>query len=435
MIQDPTIERALPSELAAVAGAMTEEQALVAFLNQGLSVPGGADLNTSAGALTATQLRSKLREGCGILVKTPELMLTNVTPRGYSDNDMPDPPRLAVCMPGEQCGYAQVCSQWRSVLWSMGQFIACEDRSVRRAPLIIRPFPGRFTISPVQSEIFVRRKPPFTLAAPATPATPAAPAADLPAAKRNALTKVDSVRFRLEQLCPEGICGFVARPDTQRCLTQPTAAACRPLLPPCDPRRAETMDSCRDLPADIHDPGVLVLWGEGALVAQAAGVRVLHANTQKWLPLQTGAKLAIGDLLDVPLTATLQIRVGQDTFGVKGLDSTAVDKVRGHLIAVSGPSAERLLATPTVTAALSPAALRKSVEAGQFESRAPAKRDWTRIIGYGALPQSRLTLSKEEIARINKDFGRLHFSKDRGVAPDGTDLPGNAARDAEAPPK
>ena len=97
--------------------------------------------------------------------------------------------------------------------------------------------------------------------------------------------------------------------------------------------------------------------------------------------------------------------------------------MRGHLIAVTGASAERLLATPTVTTALSPATLRRGVEAGQFESRAPAKRDWTRIVGYGALPQSRLTLSKEEIARINKDFDRLHFGKDRGVAPDGTDLP------------
>jgi hypothetical protein len=313
----------------------------------------------------------------------------------------------------------------------MGQFIACEDRSVRRAPLIIRPLPGRFTISAVQSEIFVRRKPPFTLA---SQATPAAPAAGLTAAQRSAFTKVDSVRYRLEQLCPEGICGFVARPDTQTCLLKPSAAACRPLLPPCDPRSAATADSCRDLPADIHDPGVLVLWGEGALVVQAAGARVLHANTQQWLPLQTGAKLAIGDLLDVPLTATLQIRVGRDTFGVKGLDAAAVDKVRGHLIAITGPSAERLLATPTVTKALSPAALRKSVEAGLFETRAPAKQDWARIVGYGALPQSRLTPTKEEIARINKDFGRLHFGKDRGVAPDGTDLPANAARDAESPP-
>ena len=195
------------------------------------------------------------------------------------------------------------------------------------------------------------------------------------------------------------------------------------------------MDSCRDLPADIHDPGVLVLWSEGALVTQAAGVRVLHANTQQWLPLQTGAKLAIGDLLDVPLTATLQLRIGQDTFGVKGLETAAIDNVRGHLIAVTGASAERLLATSTVTTALSPATLRKGVVSGQFESRAPAKRDWTRIVGYGALPQSRLTLSKEEIARINKDFDRLHFGKDRGVAPDGTDLPGNVLRDAEQPPK
>jgi hypothetical protein len=432
MIQDPTIERVLPSGLTGVAGAMTEEQALIALLNQGTSIPGGADLNTSSGALTENQLRGKLREGCGILVKTPEFMLTNVTPRGYSDNDMPDPPRLAVCMAGEPCGYAQTCNQWRSVLSSMGQFIACEDRSVRRAPLIIRPFPGRFTIATIQTPIFVQRRPPLNVVAPAIPAV--APPG-LTTAQQSALTTVDALRYRVEQLCPGGICGFVARPDTQRCLTQPTAAVCRPLLPPCDPRREQSVDSCRDLPADIHDPGVLVLWGEGALVAEAAGVRVLRANTQQWLPLQTGAKLVIGDLLDVPLTATLLLRIGQDTFGVKGFGSAAVDNVRGHLIAVTGPSAERLLTTPTVTTALSPEALRRGVEAGQFESRAPAKADWTRIIGYGALPQSRLTLSKEEIARINKDFDRLHFGKGRGVTPGGIDLPGNVLRGVEHPEK
>lgn len=433
LIQDPSIERALPSGLASVANAKTEEQALIAFLNQGLSIPGGVDLNTSTDALTANQLRGKLREACGILVKTPEFMLTNVTPRGYSDNDMPDPPRLTVCMDGESCGYPQTCGQWRSMLWTMGHFIACEDRSVRRSPLIVRPWPwpikvkiadiGRYTpIEPIVPVDPGPLTPPRPIGL--RPPTIEEPIGDKPltAAVKETLLKLDAVRYHMEALCPEGLCGFIQRATVEECLEKPTPDACRPLLPPCDPRSPDGPDYCGRLPADVHDSGVLVLWAEDALITDAKDVALLHADDTEWNPLGAKTKLQSGDLLHVPLQATLGIQIGSVSVVSKGLDTKAVEGIRGHLIAVTGPSAGKLEEAPVRKGAITPAELRKDVEAGLLDSRAPGKKDWDRIIGYGARPESQPTPSISEINRINEDFDALHFPTGTGMTPDGRDL-------------
>ena len=81
-----------------------------------------------------------VRAGCAVLLKTPQSLLTQLTPRGYSDNDMPDPPRLSVCMPGEPCGYVGNCNHWRTRLSQMGHQVVCADRTVRKGTLFI--FPG-----------------------------------------------------------------------------------------------------------------------------------------------------------------------------------------------------------------------------------------------------------------------------------------------------
>lgn len=436
MIQDPTIERALPSGLAAVANAKTEEQALIAFMNQGVAVAGGADLNTSTTALTTAQLLGKLREGCGILVKTPEFMLSNVTPRGYSDNNMPDPPRLTVCMPGEPCGYPLACGHWRSKLSSMGHTIACQDRSVRRA-VRFRPWlwpdfaiaidPGPFT--PIQPFEPIDPGPLTPVIQPVgprpSPATIPATRApiDLVGTPVAAADRLESIRDRVEALCPTGICGHVQRPkDTvERCLAKPTAQACRLLMPTCDPRSPEGDNYCGRQPADIHDPGVLALWAEGATVERAKGVRLLSEDN-RWASLQPKTTLRAGDLLHVPLKAELQLQLGQVRFGSRGLDVETVDDIRGHVIAVTGPSAERLLTAPTKRGALSPAQLMKGVETGRFETRAPAKEDWDRILRYGVNPETAPMPTPEQIDAINKNFGGLHFSPDRGVTPDGRDI-------------
>ena len=406
MIQDPTIERALPSGLAAVAGAKTEEQALIAFLNQGMAIPGGATLNTATSALTPAQLGGKLREGCGILVKTPEFLLASMTPRGYSDNNMPDPPRLTSCMPGEPCGFANACGHWRGRLSTMGYTIACEDRSVRKALRFVR-WPWHDVVVAIDPGPFTRFIP-FDLPDPG-PLRPE--------------ERLDIVRDRVDALCPAGLCGFVPRPRAavEACLAKPGVEACRLLAPTCDPRSPEGENFCGRPPADVNDTGVLALWGEGAMVVRAKGVRILRGSGG-WRALDAKTRLQVGDLLQVPLNAELELQVGQVRFGSGGLRYDNVDDIRGHVIAVTGRSPDKVLAMSTKRNAISPAQMRKEVEAGRYETRAPTRVDWNRILRYGPKAEHAPTPTREQIDAINKDFPSLHFGPDRGMTSDGRDI-------------
>ncbi|MGH8515210.1 MAG: hypothetical protein ACREV8_14975, partial [Gammaproteobacteria bacterium] len=350
--------------------------------------------------------------------KTPEFLLSNVTPRGYSDTNMPDPPRLTVCMPGESCGFPASCGYWRGKLSSMGHTVACQDRSVRPAVRRFRPWldtdlvltinPGPFTpivvFEPIDPGPLTPGVQPLAPRVTATTATLTRPSLDL--VGRTALTtstknKLDAVRVRVEALCPAGLCGHVPRPSiaVDRCLKKPTAEACRPLTPTCDPRSATGANFCGRQPADVHDSGMLALWGEGATVTKAKGVRLLRGGTTfQWTTLTPQTTLRVGDLLDVPLQAELQLQVGKARFGSNAIDVAAVDDIRGHLIAVTGESAEQLLAAPpTKRGALSPAALKKNVQAGVFETRAPAKSDYDRIIKYGQKPAHAPTITPAQM--------------------------------------
>lgn len=452
VIQDPTIERALPSGLASIVGAKTEEAAVIALLNQGLGTAGGVDLNTPSNALNATQLRGKLREGCGVLVKTPEFLLTNVSPRGYSDNNMPDPPRLSVCMAGEPCGYPAACNAWRGVLSSMGHTIACEDRSVRKALPWFRPPWLKDAIIKLDPGPFIEVQPfepmdpgprqPVGVLTPSVGASTAGERASRPQAPTHAHTRtetvkaevkptaLDHVRYRVEALCPEGLCGFLPRPTVQSCIKQPTAAACQTLLPPCDPRNADSVNYCGRLPADIHDPGVLVLWGEGAEVTDAKGARLLRVGNDarmRWSPLKPRTKLQAGDLVYVPLNASLQLAHGRLRFGVPASRLRAVEGIDGHMLAITGRSAGRLLNLRTKKGAMTPAELRKGVEAGKYETRVPTRTEFARAVKYGAKPESRFTPSPAEVEVINRNFDALHFGPGRGLTPDGRDIEGDAA--------
>ncbi len=143
LILDPTIETAAASGLAGVAAPNTEEAAFVAFANSEDGGPADAvTLNTSTSDLSESELEAVLRSGCAVLIKTPQFLLSHLTPRGYSDNEMPRPSRLAACMPGEPCGYQEICNLWRGRLSDMGHTVVCEDRTVRKGIKFF--FPGYF---------------------------------------------------------------------------------------------------------------------------------------------------------------------------------------------------------------------------------------------------------------------------------------------------
>jgi hypothetical protein len=109
-------------------------------------------------------------------------------------------------------------------------------------------------------------------------------------------------------------------------------------------------------------------------------------------------------------------------FGATPLAVDRVNDIRGHVIAVTGASAARLLTTPTRKGAISPAQLKQDVESGRLETGAPTKKDYSRIIKYGQKPIAAPTPTREEIDAINKNFGGLHFRPGRGLTPDGRDI-------------
>lgn len=431
LIQDPSINTALPSGLGAVPGAKTEQQAVVAFLNAGLVIPGGITLSTSSGAVTATQLRAKLREGCGIVVKSPQFLLTNLTPRSYSDNNMPGPPRLNVCMPGEPCGYPQACGHWRLTLQGMGHKIACTDRSVRKSFGIVLQIPDDlvFAIDPkikLQTwSILARRAGTESIAPVAlstarsestqTP-TKAGPGLDLikqAAPERTGAKGLDRIQQRLATLCPGGLCGFFERAasEVDRCLKSPKETACQALQAVCDPRSQNGADSCGKLPADFSESGVLALWAEGSEVKSVAGAQILRPDTARWQPLQAGAKLQSGDLVYLPLQGAIRLEAEDLAFGDERMEEAEVSGVRGHLLAITGASAEKAMTRAPKRGSLSPEQLRIGVQAGSYNSRAMTRENLDRALGYAVRPQHVRTPTPKEIDEVNGNFDALH----RGV--------------------
>ena len=425
LIQDPSINITLPSGLAAMPGAKTEQQAVVAFLNTGLSVPGGMSLDTSTGAVTAVQLSAKLRQGCGIVVKSPQFLLTNVTPRTYSDNNMPGPPRLNVCMPGESCGYAQACGYWRQTLLNMGQRIACMDRSVRRS------FRIRFlddldlvaTIDPhIRATWFVLARRtgsestvPIDLVG--TKRMPSKGKLDFDLIKNLRIDEpekagkgLDRVQQRLTTLCPGGLCGFFKRAasDIDRCLKSPKESACEAAQALCDPRSSAAPNSCGSLPADLGESGVLALWAEGAEVRSVSGAQILRPDSGRWLPLDAGGKLKTGDLVYLPLKGSLRLQADNLVFGDEEMEESEVSGVRGHMLAITGASAEKMLGRALKRGTMSPDVLRSGVESGAFDSRAMTKENLKRALDYAVLPQHVRTPTLKEIIELNRDFDALN---------------------------
>lgn len=387
LIQDTTIEDVLPSALDDVTDAKTEQQALVEFINQGLGT--NLTINSSATELNASQLEGKLREGCGIIVKTPDFLLSNITPRGYSDNNMPDPPRINICMEGESCGYAASCSQWRSTLNSMGKYTACEDRSVRESVRFLFPIPNDFVFE------FINR--------------------------------------RVVELCPRAYCGVIEQ-AINPCLLNPDD--CDPVPPvPMDPDDPEDRIKGR-YPADLHNPGVLSLYANGARVESAQSVLYRPVGQRQWQRLKSGTRLSTGDNLYVPITASIKIDLGKQSIDVAALKQQEIEGVRAHLVSITGGSAVQVLDKYfTKPGALTVSQLSRGLASERFESRAVTEEDWERIIAYGAKPESKYTPSVEEIEEMNKNFNELHFPQGMGVSPDGTDLPsGDDSDDTDPTP-
>ena len=506
LVQDTTIERELPSGLKNLSGALTEEQAMIAFFREDNDP--SLTLHSPSTALTDAQLEQKLRQGCNILVKSPEFMLTNITPRGYSDNNMPDPPRINVCLPGESCSYGQSCGKWRSVLSKMGHNTICEDRTIRIGTWFLLPglytdmtisnkFDKVLTLNPKFKPIFdpvgpeeaagdaMRFDPAMEINTSNLPSKPQVQLQDkLPAdslvkpsigqfeadlkalthrklkipqnekpevakpdvgtmqprreiqvnlltdlkvqnidGKELVLKDIERVRQRLLTMCPDGMCGFVSRNLPKQCLAKiPGQGACSSLRTMCDPRCKDGLNCCQGRAPDASSEGMLSMWAEGAEVKAVEGVSILGIEDRAWRPLEKGTRLKAGDLLDVPLTASLAIQSGNVLFGDRGIRDAYGLPLTRHVISVTGPTSAKVLARPTKKGAMSPTAVAAGLRSERFLSKGVDAKQYRRLVELRVRPENRYTMSVDEIWKLNQDFEALHFNKESGLAPDGSDL-------------
>lgn len=379
LIQDPSIGTALPSGLTAP-GSLTEERAVVALMQAGNPLS-NVSRNTSTALFDSIVLRSKLREACGVLVKSPQFLMRQLSPRAYSDNNMPDPPRLNVCLPGDTgCGsYGQSCGRWRDTLRGLHQYIECEDRSVRPAP------------SP--------------------------PSISLPDPRDYAT------------LCPIDLCRFTSlHPTALDCIREPQGCFGQPSLPPvCDPR----IDECpwvdpfvpgRPLaepgvtsPVDACDAGVFVARFEGGQIIDRGRTRILRNGARKWTDVGADRRLGAGDVLEVPFGSGLRLRVGEREIfmpsrrDAKPLQCPGDVKRTSFFLSVTGPSAARVLDSKARKGALTYSQFRRAIETKRWESRAPIAQDLRRIQAYQPDPLHAATPSAEALAAQRANLEQLHW--------------------------
>ncbi len=218
---------------------------------------------------------------------------------------------------------------------------------------------------------------------------------------------IDRVRQRLTSLCLDGLCGFTPRSNLQQCLVNtPKAGSCNRLLATCNPRCTDGDNCCGNKPADASASGVMSIWAEGAIVKQTRFVRILPFGSRSWKQLRPNTKLQAGDLLDVPLKATLAIQSGNVIFGDKGIDSET--KGIRHMIAITGPSTDKVLAKAVKKNTLSPNTLAAGVKSEKYMSRGVSKQQWSTILKRQIKPVDKYKPSPKEILEELLDYETQH---------------------------
>lgn len=369
LVQDPTVETTLPSELIGNPNAKTEAQALVDLFNSQSSV--AVTSATSATDIPANELEGALRAACGTLVKTPTFLLTNLTPRGYSDNFLPDPPALPVCSADEPCGYDAICDAWAGDLYRMGNYTRCLDRSVRKyTPFFIQV-------------------PPILVA------------------------ELD----RIDRICPPEICGFVTTPVVSPCLRNPKFCEKLPSLPPPVERFVKFKGEPR---TDRDTAGVYALAvTKKAQVTKTEGVMYRAFGQKSWRKLRGDTRLGAGDLLYLPPDGTLFIKdSGIGEFGAEPLKYDTKSKQPFNaklepnpmLLAVTNDDAPAIVEKYfQEKGELGIREFARLEEKGAFETRAVNEKDWHRIYKYVDKPENILrTTIKERLIRNEKNFEEQH---------------------------
>ena len=277
-----------------------------ALLNTFFGVP---DLDTALANVTDAAARSalegQLREYCGVLVQAPQFWLAGIAQVG----GIGPAPRLRVCN-GAPCTYLEMCQQLAGGMTSAGSALQlnCAANSVTVTPRPQRrPWP------------------------------------------------------EWEELCTGGQCGFWRLPvELAACIHKRDAQLCVPQQPPRFDIGCQRID-CGGGPLPPIDragrfaPALMLGWFEGAKVDAAKGVRLLRAADRAALPqpgfeanpraasadlkpLEAGAVLAVGDVIEIPRGASLSVNTARGAFKTPKGGLPMEDGQEAWTLMVTGPS-------------------------------------------------------------------------------------------------
>ncbi|MET0660276.1 MAG: hypothetical protein ABW110_19200 [Steroidobacteraceae bacterium] len=270
IIADPSLMTSTPTDAPS-----SETVALQALFDTPLTST--VDVSTAA---ATTALTTKLRNYCGVLLETPQFMLAGVAPTQLGEK-----PRLLVCLPGEPCGYREICNSYGSAFHSIGKQLTCSDNSVSITDVTIAPGFDRF--------------------------------------------------------CRKGQCAVIPldldRHRVDLCLSNPKA--CLPQPPPCDPR-CQRIDCCGGPLPPLDGNEMFLIWADGGKVKSTSGVRVLRATGERFETLGKSEVLHTGDVLVLDPKSRLDVATQEGGFrtpdgGLAGRD----DKRRFWIVQVTGPQA------------------------------------------------------------------------------------------------
>ena len=349
-LNDPQIRTAVLAH----DGSSTEKAALDAFF-------GGVDIDSESTAQVARViLERQLREYCGVLVQSPQFWLAGIAP-----DSIGTPPRLRVCN-GAPCTYDEMCTVFANHFNAPGSryVMQCSAGGVSVAP---RPtssgLPGRWG-----------------------------------------------------EICPRGRCGFVRLPErVPECVKQRDPRACFPRVPPRLDVGCERID-CGGGPLPPLDffgrpvPSMMLAWLEGGTVEKAEGVRIARGSPgdrQPFVPLKRGARLAVGDLLEIAPSAQFQAKGERGGFATPKEGLPPAFSGPASYLMVTGPSArDGLLEPPPSLRWVQSRPERNFIEAMRRKEREPV------MTSPGAA-------SREEALRPRRAYGETPKRTPVQASPDG----------------
>ena len=239
----------------------------------------GQPLTTEASAVSPNELEDQLRGLMGVYLESPQFMLAGLAP-----TDMGPEPRLRVCN-GGSCTYLELCETLRPSIEGLRYQVTCNADSIEVLPQVSGP--------------------------------------------------VNPYGFA-HLMCNNAPCVFENLDVYADCFQEPWLC---PRLPPlCDPRCLGEPMCCGDGFLGDDPRGMFLLWGEGGVIEETNGIRILPAGGEEYFDLEDGYMLESGDLLELPPGSNITIGLEQGPWATPEEGTPENPELGSWLVMITGPS-------------------------------------------------------------------------------------------------